>query len=399
MCVDRSYQAVAAARQTVASAASAAGVLWSTLIRTTRAGLFGLALGLGTSTVGCRPKAPVAPARAHQLQPSSAVMSDADLVVRALATDDLQLLRQWMTPELRGRVDVNVLDQAGTHLRKQFGMPRGLLEERTHREGELHWYSGLWVHEKNAPGKNKVLTPVLYQFALDEKHRLARLLVREHWFLENLVHPADYYQPITRFHFVGAGEWTVSNGGRARAINHHFDTTLQRFAYDLVIKKNGRKRRPGQSGNQAHYCYGAKLLAPAAGTVILAINDVPDNRPGEKGKKGGNGVVIDHGFGEYSALWHAIPGSVQVKEGDRVEVGQLVALAGNSGHSSGPHVHFHVQTRGRKGGDLGLPAPFVEVWVDSVWREAIEPRRGETVRIQRPGAEGIAGAPRVFVNL
>src|SRR5688572_9386519 len=126
-------------------------------------------------------------------------MADADMVVRALATDDLQLLRQWMTPELRGRVDVNAIDQAGTRLRKQFGMPRGILEEQTHREGDLQWYSGLWVHEKHARGDNRVLTPVLYQFALDDKHRLARLLVREHWFLENLVAPADYYQPITRF--------------------------------------------------------------------------------------------------------------------------------------------------------------------------------------------------------
>jgi murein DD-endopeptidase MepM/ murein hydrolase activator NlpD len=366
-----------------------------------RNAVLGLALGLGFvgSAAGCRPKAPVAPDRAHHLQARSAVMADADMVVRALATDDLQLLRQWMTPELRGRVDVNGLDQAGTHLRKQFGMPRGILEERSHREGDLQWYSGLWVHERRGPGQNPVLTPVLYQFALDDKHRLARLLVREHWFLENLVAPADYYQPITRFHFIGKGEWTISNGGRSRSINHHYDTRLQRFAYDIVVKRNGRKTRPGQRGNDAHYCYGKELLSPAAGTVILAIDGVPENSGGQKGEKGGNGVVIDHGFGEFSALWHAIPGSVTVKEGDRVEVGQVVARAGNSGHSSGPHVHFHVQTRGRRGGDMGLPAPFVEVWVDSVWREATEPSRGETVRIDAPGADAIANGPRVFVNL
>jgi hypothetical protein len=58
-----------------------------------------------------------------------------------------------------------------------------------------------------------------------------------------------------------------------------------------------------------------------------------------------------------------------------------------------------VQTRGRKGGDLGLPSPFVEVWVDSIWREAIEPRRGETVRVVRPGASGLAAAPRIIVDL
>lgn len=356
-------------------------------------------LALFVGAVGCKPKSPIAPERAHRLQPSSAVMADADLVVRALMQDDLQLLRQWMTPELRSRVDVNMLEEAGAHMRKAFGMPRGVLEERTHREGELNWYSGLWVHESQR--KNRVLTPVLYQFALDDQHRLARLLVREHWFIENLDPPADYYQPVTRLHFIGKGEWTVSHGGRGRSVNHHYGTRLQRFAYDIVVKQNGRRRRPGSNpgSNDAYYCYGKQLLAPAAGTVIVAVNDVPDNRPGQRGEKGGNGLVIDHGFGEYSALWHAIRGSVRVKVGDRVEVGQVVALAGNSGHSSGPHVHFHVQTRGRKGGDLGLPAPFVEVWVDDVWREAVEPRRGETVRLDRPGSTGIARGPRVFVDL
>lgn len=351
---------------------------------------------------GCKPKGPpVAPERARHTLATSAVSSDADLLVSAMRDDDLQLVRQWMTPELRSRLPAEDLAQAADRLRREFGAVQGVLEETTHREGDLLWYSGLWIHR--VPGRREVLTPVLYQFALDRQHRLARLLVREHWFLESITPPADAYLPVTRLHFPGHGEWFVSHGGRSKSTNHHFGSRTQRFAYDIVVKKSGRRKRPGADGkaNASYYCYGQPLLAPAAGTVIVAIDDVAENVVGESGRKGGNGLVIDHGFGEFTSMWHAIPGSLTVKVGDRVEVGQQVARSGNSGRSSGPHLHFDMQTRGLPRGDFGLPAPFVEVFVDGVFRESVEPVRGEYVRGDPPPGvlrrEQAAG-PRVLVD-
>ncbi len=348
---------------------------------------------------------PVVPERATHLQPRSAVLADADLLVAALASDDLQMVRQWMTPELQSRLTAEGLEAAAAHLRKSFGRPQGLLEERTHHEGSLLWYSGVWVHLQERRKGGPVMTPVLYQFALDDKRQLARLLVREHWFLESMPGLADDYQPITRLHFPGIGEWTISHGGRSKALNHHFGGGAQRFAYDIVVKRGGRRSRPGSDGkrNDAYYCYGAQILAPAAGRVILIVDDVPENRiGGGAGKAGGNGVVIDHGFGEYSSLWHGIPGSVQVAVGDEVQAGQPLFRAGNSGHSSGPHLHYHLSTRGRRGGDLGLPAPFVDIWVDGAWHSQHEPVRGEAVRNDPPpGVErrDQARAPRILLDL
>ncbi len=352
----------------------------------------------------CKPKeAPKAPATATHVQPSSAVLADADVLVRAIAGEDLARNRQWMTPELKSRISAELLEEAALHLRREFGVAQGVHEERTHQEGKLLWYSGLWVHRKETKKADApVLTAVLYQFALDERRQLARLLIREHWFLESMKPPADAYVPVTRLHFPGAGEWTISHGGRSDSQNHHYDTVIQRFAYDIIVKKNGRRKQPGSAStdNRAYYCYGREILAPAAGKVVLAVNDVRDNIPGQRGEKGGNGVVIDHGFGEFSSLWHAIPGSVRVKTGDEVVAGQVIAQAGNSGHSSGPHLHYHLSTRDRRGGDFGLPAPFVDVWLDGAWYEVYEPARGDRVRNDPP--EGVqrrdqASGPRVLL--
>ena len=92
-------------------------------------------------------------------------------------------------------------------------------------------------------------------------------------------------------------------------------------------------------------------------------------------------MVIDHGFGEYSASWHMIPGTVTVKVGDKVELGQVLGKVGNSGHSSGPHIHFQFSSGIEKSPrQIGLQAPFVDVYVDGAWYPRKLPVRGQRVR-------------------
>ena len=118
---------------------------------------------------------------------------------------------------------------------------------------------------------------------------------------------------------------------------------------------------------------------------------------GLRGRAGGNGVLIDHGFGEVSALWHARPGSLRVTVGDRVEAGQVVAEVGNSGRSSGAHIHFHLT---RNEGDFALPAPFVDLIVDEAPTERALVQRGEVVQARlEPTPPPLAAAPRIFVDL
>lgn len=54
----------------------------------------------------------------------------------------------------------------------------------------------------------------------------------------------------------------------------------------------------------------------------------------------GNGVVIQHPDGSYTAYAHLLAGSVTVKPGDTVTQGQIIGKSGSSGLSTGPHLHF-----------------------------------------------------------
>jgi murein DD-endopeptidase MepM/ murein hydrolase activator NlpD len=73
---------------------------------------------------------------------------------------------------------------------------------------------------------------------------------------------------------------------------------------------------------------------------------------------GGNCVVIDHGNGEWSFLAHMKRGSVKVKKGDRVVQGQVVGQLGNSGATTGPHLHYHLMDGPKILLSDGLPARF-----------------------------------------
>ncbi|HEX4929349.1 MAG TPA: peptidoglycan DD-metalloendopeptidase family protein [Gaiellaceae bacterium] len=86
---------------------------------------------------------------------------------------------------------------------------------------------------------------------------------------------------------------------------------------------------------------GTPVVSAAAGTVIIA------------GWMGGYGnlVVVDHGNGISTAYGHNT--SVTVGVGQSVAQGQLVAYSGNTGHSTGPHVHFEVRINGSPVDPLG----------------------------------------------
>jgi murein DD-endopeptidase MepM/ murein hydrolase activator NlpD len=56
----------------------------------------------------------------------------------------------------------------------------------------------------------------------------------------------------------------------------------------------------------------------------------------------GNYVLLDIGGGRFASYAHFQPNSLKVKVGDRVKLGQVLGLVGNSGNSDLPHLHFHI---------------------------------------------------------
>lgn len=158
------------------------------------------------------------------------------------------------------------------------------------------------------------------------------------------------------------GAWLVYWGGDTREENHHMDFPSQRRAADLV-----RVDAQGRSCTGARFedclAYGQPVCAVADGTVVTAIDGVPDSVLGVLNPYSaiGNAVFVQHPGGLYSVYAHLKPGSVRVKVGKPVRQGQMVGLVGNSGNSSEPHLHFQVQDGPRFESSWGVEAVFDEV--------------------------------------
>jgi murein DD-endopeptidase MepM/ murein hydrolase activator NlpD len=94
-------------------------------------------------------------------------------------------------------------------------------------------------------------------------------------------------------------------------------------------------RRQKHSGIDIAAADGTPIYAPARGRVIFA------------GRKGplGNALVLDHGFGVKTVYGHTK--EILVATGDTVERGDKVAAIGSSGRSTGPHLHYVVEVKGK----------------------------------------------------
>ena len=75
----------------------------------------------------------------------------------------------------------------------------------------------------------------------------------------------------------------------------------------------------------------------------------------------GNYIIIDHENGEFSFYAHLSEGALRVKPGDRVAQGDVIAAVGNTGHTSEPHLHFHLMDSKDFLTANGLPVTFKNV--------------------------------------
>ena len=150
------------------------------------------------------------------------------------------------------------------------------------------------------------------------------------------------------------GEWLVANGGVTKQTSHSWGLPNQRYAYDFVKPTDSQVGRPaGDRLTLADYsAFGEPVFAPADGIVVRALDGQRDYRfPGTGAVDmwcrdiRGNHILIQHRQAEFSLLAHLRRGSVSVAVGDSVRVGQKIGECGNSGHSTQPHLHFHVQDR------------------------------------------------------
>lgn len=122
------------------------------------------------------------------------------------------------------------------------------------------------------------------------------------------------------------------------------------YVYDLPYAKkekfllyqgyDGNETHQGQNALDFSMPIGTEVLAAREGYVIELKQDSNTGCPEKKCVNQGNFIKIIHPDGTIAEYYHLKMNSSKVKFGDKVEKGQTIAVSGNTGWSSGPHLHF-----------------------------------------------------------
>jgi Peptidase family M23 len=152
------------------------------------------------------------------------------------------------------------------------------------------------------------------------------------------------------------GRWVAVGGPMGphrralQAVNGHLRLG-QRFAVDFaaLLDDQGRTHVGDPDENSSYFNYGQPVLAVGAGTVVEAIDGLLDQIPNQNAPvpladAGGNEVILRLDTGIYVGYGHLKPGSLRVKAGDHVRSGEVLGEIGNSGNSTGPHLHLQLMT-------------------------------------------------------
>jgi murein DD-endopeptidase MepM/ murein hydrolase activator NlpD len=87
---------------------------------------------------------------------------------------------------------------------------------------------------------------------------------------------------------------------------------------------------------------GTPVCAARGGLVVKARDNSTQGGPDRKFETLANGILVQHVDGTIGVYLHLQKGGNKVKVGDQVKAGDVIGLSGNTGFSSGPHLHFAV---------------------------------------------------------
>lgn len=188
---------------------------------------------------------------------------------------------------------------------------------------------------------------------------------------------------LLRFPFTG--RWRAQNSPADRVPSHGTDLLGSTYAIDFVaVDARGRSAPPawsaafGTEPPDRFLGFGAPILAPLTGRVVVAEDGEPDHEArrspfsrlayaftqGERLRAGARGVAGNHvaieegGAGRIVLLAHLQRGSLLVRVGDLVAVGDRIGSCGNSGNSTEPHVHVQACDTTEWSRARGIPIAF-----------------------------------------
>ena len=139
----------------------------------------------------------------------------------------------------------------------------------------------------------------------------------------------------------------------------------QSYRYPLPWRGGPFRLSQGAEGQYSHFGpknrYAMDIAMPVGTPIIAAragvVVKVENSQSGRGTDPSGNFVRVLHNDGTMGVYLHLKQGSVSVREGQQVTVGSPLALSGNTGNSSGPHLHFVVQ-RNTGQGLVSIPYQF-----------------------------------------
>jgi len=211
---------------------------------------------------------------------------------------------------------------------------------------------------------------------LNLKNEIAGLLFKPY------SEPKTLERNTTKMHLPFKEEWTVFWGGDTQELNYHIESVAQKNAFDIMILDDNVSTHKGTGGaNEDYYAFGKELYAPCDGEVVLVVDGVKDNIPGTKNPiyLPGNTVIIKTDKNEFVFFAHFKQHSIVVKQGQKLNAGDLLGLCGNSGNSSEPHLHFHLQNTEDMNIATGAKCYFDQIKVNGVNKTDYSPIKGDKI--------------------
>ncbi|GAA2080091.1 M23 family metallopeptidase [Streptomyces albiaxialis] len=140
----------------------------------------------------------------------------------------------------------------------------------------------------------------------------------------------------------------TQDGSRALGGGGRWTAPVERSAYTLSAgyRSSGARWSRGHTGQDFAVETGTPVRAVGAGTVAVT----------SCGDAFGNQIVIRHRDGYYSQYAHL--SAIQTERGRQVRAGERIGLSGNTGNSTGPHLHFEARVTPGLGSDVA-PVPWL----------------------------------------
>jgi hypothetical protein len=211
---------------------------------------------------------------------------------------------------------------------------------------------------------------------------------------------------VVAFPLRGQG-WVAVTSPADRIPSHGTDLLGQRYAFDF-LRTDGRGRlhyhpagwvRTLLLGVSTHECYAwGEAVRAVDGMaergrvhplreLLLVLKNALTFRPARLAAVLGNHVILRQGD-LFAAFAHLAPGSVTVREGQVVRLGEVVGRVGHTGNSTSPHLHFQLMDAIDPLTAKGVPCAFesYEILRGEAWLPVVDgiPGKSERIRLMEP---------------